>query len=222
MEQGTEYLFSLSHLLLETQFIALSPRKIRRQLTFATPTKQPSSHKNRTEEIQKTPKGKLSKSKVIGKISKNKLVIDFDLEKNYLLDDIDTTEYFRLEEQSHLKVPQSSSDTFLCSTAAKSWRCDSPVKTARTPRITSANINDFTSIIKEPRNRRCYDESPFCRLLNESDFLSAESYQTFTSDYPELEEPATPTETPLAQVPFNFGLLCSYIPLIVFQSSRDS
>jgi len=197
MEQGIfqKPIIHLSnlHSTIETGFTHGSPLKIRRQLMFTTPSRKMRFHDPRSEEIQKSPKCKMSKSKVLGKISKNKIVIDFDIEKNYFLDQIDTAEYFRAEEQT-LPGPQEPSydtyDNYLLSTNTKNWHYASPYKTIKKPRITSANINEFTSVMKETKGRK-YEESPFCHLLNESDNYSAESYQTFPrgSEGSELDEP---------------------------------
>ena len=47
-----------------------------------TPVKRKKVIDHRNTEIQKTPKGKVSKSKLISKLNKNKLIIDFDTSKN--------------------------------------------------------------------------------------------------------------------------------------------
>ena len=135
----------------------------------------------RSDSIQQTPKCKMSKSKVIEKVSKNKFVVDFDLEKNYNLDQIDTNEYFMTEQKEMLHQQQNMNYSYLCSTNASSWLHATPYKTERKPQFTSANMSMFTSVIKETRKSRVED-SPFCRLLNESDQFSADKYQTIAQE----------------------------------------
>jgi len=127
----------------------------------------------------------MSKSKVIHKLAKNKFVIDFDLEKSYSLADIDTTQYFKGEEKEFYLSSEEYSEnkSYLCSTNAGSdWRYTSPFQTARKPRITSANMSEFTSVIKESRFCRNFDQSPFCRLLNDSDQNTADKYQSLSNE----------------------------------------
>jgi len=141
----------------------------------------------RTEEIQKTPKCKMSKSKVLEKISKKKYVIDFDVEKNYFIDDIDTTAYFKAEE-AKFNFPQETSYGGFLGTMTPSWYCTSPYKTARKPKISPANLSDFTSVIKGSIMSTGVQESPFCRLLNESDQFTIEKYQHLTKNDDEPSE----------------------------------
>lgn len=134
----------------------------------------------RTDEIQKTPKCKLSKSKVIEKISKNKFVIDFDLEKNYFLDQINTTEYFHTEERESfdqdLEQMLFGNSAF---TNGSNWQYNSPSQASKKSRFTSGKLNKFTSVDKESK---ASEENSFCKLLNESDYYSTEKYQTLSTN----------------------------------------
>jgi len=161
------------------------------QLRCSTPSKKLSFHDSRTDEIQQSPRCKMSKSKVIHKLAKNKLIIDFDLEKTYSLAEIDTTQYFKGEEKDHfVNEEYSDNKSYLCSTNATSgWRYTSPFQTARKARITSANMSEFTSVIKESRFCRNFDQqSPFCRLLNDSDQNTVDKYQSLLNDEEAQEE----------------------------------
>lgn len=163
----------------ETLFMPQSPRQVRRQLCFVTPSKQLKLFDPRTEEIQKTPKCKLSKSKVIEKISKNKVIIDFDIAKNYFLDDIDTAEYFSTESRDPY---ESHLEQMLFGSNGSDWRFNTPLLTAKKPKFASANLHKFTSVAKESGRCINFDESPFCRLLNESDQFTADKYQTLSGN----------------------------------------
>ena len=129
----------------------------------------------RTDDIRKAPTCKLSKSKVVEKISKNKVIIDFDANNNYFLDEIDTTEYFKGEEYNSMFSQGFQNDNIMFNTSG--WHFASPLKTIRKPRVSSGNLSEFSSVIKESRKNKGYEESPFCRLLNESDNLSVDKYQ---------------------------------------------
>jgi len=147
----------------------------------------------RTEEIQKTPKCKMSKSKVIEKISKKKFVIDFDVEKNYFIDEINTGAYFQAEEvKFSMNQEQFGYGNYLGNTTP-SWYCSSPYKTAKKPKISPTNMSDFTSMIKcsmlSTGVGGGVQDSPFCRLLNESDQFTIEKYQHLSkNDFDEIIE----------------------------------
>jgi hypothetical protein len=63
-----------------------------------TPIKKKRNQDQRTAEIQKTPKGKISKSKAVQKVSKNKVLIDFDVNKSYFLNPGKENQEFITEE----------------------------------------------------------------------------------------------------------------------------
>jgi hypothetical protein len=54
------------------------------------------------------------------------------------------------------------------------------LQTARKPKVNSANINSFSSVAKESRRGSNFGESPFCRLLNESDQFTVDKYQVLS------------------------------------------
>lgn len=63
------------------------------------------------------------------------------------------------------------------STAGSSWNSSSPSKSARKMRMRPEDLNEFTPVAKEQRKVEYRGETNFCKLLNESDNLSIDSYQ---------------------------------------------
>jgi len=156
-----------------------SPLNVRRQLLFMTPFKKRSQMSN---EIENSPKGKVSKSKIIPRRTfgtNHKVVFDFAGENNYFFNQRSSFDMFNVEEEPPMSEDYHT-EMFESTQSPGGWYYTSPPETSRRPQIHSGNLNDYVSVTKESRHSDLLGESPFCKLLNESDKISTKSYQTLT------------------------------------------
>ena len=129
----------------------------------------------RSISLQNTPKPKPSKTKVLEKINKNKVVIDFGSEKT------DKPCFFSVESlvyQNDLNKIENNPDTEFMIEESDVMYYDSPVKSKpKKTKTSSGLLNDTISEIKYHKKTKCIEESPFYKLLNESDKYGIEKYQ---------------------------------------------
>jgi len=140
-----------------------------------TPVKRKKIYDHRATEMQRTPKGKFSKSKAIHKLSKNKVIIDFAVDKNFFQNE------FNLKEEEAKKIScfdEANNENYnYLQTPKGPWYQDSPFKTVQKTRVNSSIFNEFSSVAKQPKKNNRLMESPFCKLLNDSDKCSIDTYQ---------------------------------------------
>jgi len=163
---------------------------VRRQLLFMTPFKKRSSNPTKPTEIENSPKGKVSKSKLPLGAPNKKVVIDFGVENNYFLNQSSplNMNLFNVEEENDNGIDDDfRTEVFGSAHTPGDFFFNSPFHTVRKSKNNSGSISDYISVAKESRYSGSFGESPFCRLLNESDKLSVKSYQTL-SGINELDE----------------------------------
>jgi len=175
--------------MLEEQVNPFFSKNVRRSLPFVTPAKTKKNFDFRSNEIQQTPKGKFSKTKAIHKLSKNKRIIDFDVDKNHFLN-VFLQDNFK-EEESKKEVyweESFNSKQDLYETPKNTLCEESPLKTIRKSQY-SGQFNNVLSMVKQPKRTSSTNVSAFCSLLNESDHYSAEKYQLLSGndDYEESD-----------------------------------
>ncbi len=150
-----------------------------------TPVKKKKIYDHRATEMQKTPKGKFSKSKAIHKLSKNKVIIDFAVDKNFFQNELS----FKEEESKKVSCfDEFNNENFnYLQTPKGPWYQESPYKTVQKSKPQSSIFNDYSSVIKQSKRSNRNMESPFCKLLNDSDKCSLNTYQLL-SDGNQLED----------------------------------
>jgi len=171
----------------EFECLSTSPQNVRRQLLFMTPFKKRSAYPTKPSEIENSPNGKVSKSKLPLGAPNKKIVIDFGVENNYFNNQSNAFNMFNVEEEN-CGTDDFHTEYFGSAHTPGDFFFNSPFQTAKKScKFNSGNINDYVSVSKESKHSNSFGESPFCKLLNESDKLSVKSYQTL-SGINELDE----------------------------------
>lgn len=140
------------------------------QSMYITPSKKDKSYSDISDELLQTPKGKVSKSQVVGKLLKNKVVIDFNMDNDYSIDDIDTSAYLK--------------ETYDTLSSSKASNCaSSGQKTVRRFEATPINTRRaFNLDANESNSEERSEVTPFCRLLDASDNSPISGYQALLED----------------------------------------